>query len=115
VFWQSILRKAQRGDDYKTIPTRKVSALIRRPFRAVFSAVSVFMVSFGVGSSGAAYSQTPSGVPTFEVASVKSNAFQPREGESRITDGPNSFIARKATLEQLIQWAYDLKSFQIDR
>src|SRR5258708_40362887 len=88
--------------------------MIQKVFVAGF-----MLVSLSLSSSNAAFAQTPEPLPSFEVASIKPAApMQPgrmmigtRGGPG--TSDPGQMKFTNNSLRDLIQNAYDVKSYQI--
>jgi uncharacterized protein (TIGR03435 family) len=66
-----------------------------------------------LGASAVGIAQTP---PTFEVASVKLTQHGRTDGWSRSSidvPTPGSLVATNASMEECIEWAYDVKDYQV--
>lgn len=65
-------------------------------------------------AAGAAFCQTP---PAFDAASVKPNVNHEANGEGRprssVSATPGNLLLRNSTLSDCIQWAYNVKGYQV--
>jgi uncharacterized protein (TIGR03435 family) len=71
----------------------------------------VFATLFLVLLASRVEGQTPSELPAFEVISIKPRT--PDTSAGRIPNSPDRFVRPNATLSGLIEYAYDMRSFQI--
>jgi len=66
-------------------------------------------------TSLAAFGQEPAAAPAFDVASVKASKMTGIEGKGRdnIVSSPDTVTMRNVSLSACLQWAYDVKEFQV--
>jgi uncharacterized protein (TIGR03435 family) len=78
----------------------------------MMNVIRASVVVFAAAASGVA--QAPP-APAFEVASVKPNPESGPPGDipSNMYNSPGHFIARDRPLRYFIEWAYDLKDYQV--